>query len=549
MSARDTLLKARAIERLRERDASLFAEDFDARMRVMQRLGWTDLAHKAPERFPLLRTLAHGLVAEGATDVLLLGMGGSSLAPLVMERVIGGAPGMPRLHVVDTTSPGQVAALLQSLDPSGTFVIVASKSGTTIESLSLYAIVREWLEAAGMSRPAAGRRCIAITDPGSPLEDLRKRDLMRMAVTAPAAVGGRYSALTVFGLVPAALIGIDLPELVSRAQAMETACGSADENPAAHLAAWMADSHAAGRDKLTLVCSERLRPFGLWAEQLVAESLGKNGTGLVPVIEHDLSTLEGYGEDRAVVVLRFADDGPLASFAEQARRSHPVFESLLADPLDLGAEFVRWEHAVALAGFLLGVNPFDEPNVTEAKQATSAILQGGAREVPSAQFDLSGTWVTFAGALAVPASPPHDRAAALREAVSAAAPGDYLAVLLYAPDDPVLIAPLERASARLSRASGRPVCLELGPRYLHSTGQLHKGGPNTGVYVLVTARERTDLAIPGQPFTLRALHRAQAEGDLVTLARHGRRIVRLDLPAADLASLTALANDLEAAGA
>jgi hypothetical protein len=351
-----------------------------------------------------------------------------------------------------------------------------------------------------------------------------------------------------FGLAPAALMGVDLPAIIARAQAMEERCAAPEhENPGALLAAWMADAWAAGDDKLTLVFSERLRPFGLWIEQLVAESLGKNGIGIVPVIEYEPALPTGYGHDRAVVVTRFGADNELASWSREVAPEHPVFEITVADVFDLGAEFVRWEHAVALAGFLLDVNPFDEPNVTEAKQATTAILEGGARSVPKAQWDLGGTWVTFAGALEPPPVEPAAPAGAVRSAVAALTPGDYIALLVYAPEDDARFAPLRDAAVRLARQTGHAVCLEVGPRYLHSTGQLHKGGPDTGVFILVTARDRADLAVPGKPFTLAALHRAQAEGDLVTLARHGRRVLRLDLPSSDAAQMSRLANDLIAA--
>ncbi|MBN1193241.1 MAG: hypothetical protein JXA36_06100 [Coriobacteriia bacterium] len=545
MGSLERLVELDAIKRLRERDATLFSDDLDKRIPIMQRLGWTDLAEKAPGRLPLLDGLAEALVAEGATDLLLLGMGGSSLAPLVMDRVIGGAPGFPKLHVLDTTSPVQISELLETLDREHTYVLIASKSGTTIEPLSLYAIVQEWLTAEGMTKADSGRRCIVITDPASPLEKLRQRNLMRMTLTAPATVGGRYSALSMFGLAPAALVGIHLPTLTARAHAMEAACSApAEENPAGLLAAWMVDSWQAGHDKLTLVTSERFRPLGLWVEQLVAESLGKDGKGIVPVIEHDLSTSAGYGDDRAVVVVRFGDDDELATWSREVAAAHPVFELTATDVFDLGAEFVRWEHAVALAGVLMGVNPFDELSVTEAKTATNTILTGGTGDVPQALLDFDGTWITYAGAMAPPEVRPADLSSAIRGVLDSAAEGDYIAFLVYAPEDESRISPLRDACAATAKATGRATCLELGPRYLHSTGQLHKGGPNNGVFVLVTARDRIDIEIPGQHFTLASLHRAQAEGDLVTLARHGRRVVRLDLPSTAPEVLAALAADL-----
>lgn len=548
MSGMDRLAELDAVRRLRDRDAALFSDDLDMRIPIMQRLGWTDLAEKAPGRLPLLEGLKSALIGEGVSDLLLLGMGGSSLAPLVISRIIGSADGFPRLHVLDTTSPVQVSSLLETLDRTTTFVIISSKSGSTIEPLSLYAIVQAWLTAEDMPKHEAGRHCIVITDPGSPLEKLRVRELMRTTLAAPATVGGRYSALSMFGLAPAALIGVHMPTMLSRAEAMERACAAPlEENPAALLAAWMADSWAAGADKLTLVTSEIFRPFGLWVEQLVAESLGKDGKGIVPVIEYEPSTPTGYGPDRAVVVIRLGDDTELADWSRSVAAVHPVFELTVTDVFDVAAEFVRWEHATALAGVLLGVNPFDELAVTEAKKATTEILSGGANLVPQAVMDLDGTWVTFAGGLAVPEPLPTSRSAAIRSAVTTAAEGDYLALLVYAPEDDARLAPLRSACAHLSRATGRAVTLELGPRYLHSTGQLHKGGPNTGVFILVTARDRQDIEIPGKHFTLAALHRAQAEGDLVTLARHGRRVLRLDVPSTTVESLASLAVDLMAA--
>ncbi len=546
MDALNRLVEADVVNRLADRDSSLYTDSIDGRIPIMQRLGWNDLAQKAPGRFVLLANLAHAIVEEGATDLVLLGMGGSSLAPLVLSRAIGPVEGMPRLHVLDTTSPVAVSRLLAKLDPAGTFVLVSSKSGTTIEPMSLYAIFRVWLEET-LPRPVAGRHCFVITDPGTPLEKLRQRDLMRVTLSAPPTVGGRFSALSMFGLAPAALTGIDLETLIAPAAAMETACRQpAAENPGALLAAWMTDAYDAGHDKLTIVTSAQLAPFGLWVEQLVAESLGKEGRGIVPVIEYDPTIPSGYSDDRAVVVLRLAHDEALAAWSRDVAATSPVFELTARDAYDLSAEFVRWEHAVAFTGFLQGVNPFNEPNVAEAKNATNEILSG-TTTVPPATQDFDGTWITYAGGLGAPATAPSSRVNALRGLLGTAGPGDYVTVLAYLPDDESVLGPLHRAAKTVSDETGRAVCVELGPRYLHSTGQLHKGGPNTGVFLLVTARDRVDIEIPGEKFGLAALHRAQAEGDLVTLAAHGRRVMRVDLPSSEHGSVSALAEDIAAA--
>lgn len=543
MDALSRLQEADAVKRLADRDASLYTDSIDERIPIVQRMGWNDLAQKAPGRFVLLRNLANAIVEEGGTDIVLLGMGGSSLAPLVLERTLGSAPGMPRLHVLDTTSPASVKKLVDTLDPAGTFVMVSSKSGTTVEPLSLYAIFRTWLEQS-LPRTEAGRHCFVITDPGTPLEKLRQRDVMRLTLNAPATVGGRFSALSMFGLAPAALIGIDLDTLIERATSMEVACRQpAAENPGALLASWITDSYEGGHDKLTIVTSPELASFGLWAEQLVAESLGKQGKGVVPVIDNEPTTPTGYGEDRAVVVLRLEQDSRLATWSREVSSRHPVFELTARDAYDIGAEFVRWEHAVALTGFLLGVNPFDQPNVAEAKAATDAILSGEA-SVPPASEDFAGSWITFAGGLEAPAEGVLSRADALKSLFRSAAPGDYIAVLAYLPECGSLLCPLDRAGKNVADSTGLAVCVEQGPRYLHSTGQLHKGGPDKGVFLLITARDRTDIEIPGSKFNLAALNRAQAEGDLVTLAAYGRRVLRIDLPSLEHTVVASLAEEI-----
>lgn len=529
MNALQRLIETNAVDRLIRRDPSLFTSDIERRQRIANRLGWTDLAERANSRIPLAENLAKTFAEEGATDVVLLGMGGSSMSALVFDRVIGRQPGGLRLHVLDTTCPHTVIELLERLDRSTTYFLLSSKSGTTIEPLALYEIFRSWMHEQ-LPVPDAGRHFVVITDPESELQKLRQKEVMRLAVNAPPNVGGRFSALSVFGLVPAAMLGIDLKELVRRAKDMEVRCAArAEENPGALLAAWMADSCAQGRDKLTFISSPGLEFFGLWVEQLVAESTGKNGKGIVPVIEFSPPSLPQFGNDRAIVIMRDASDTEMASTMSALQKlEHPLIDFVIEDRLSIGAEFVRWKYAIALLGYLLDINPFDEPDVSTAKEATMEVL-GGSIASPRAVANLEGIWPTYAGAFSG-ARPPDDLITALAPLAAAICPGDYLCVLAYLPESDEHLTSLRAALTWISSATATPALLEIGPRYLHSSGQLFKGGPDSGVFLVVTTRDRSDLPVPEAPYTLRELQRAQAEGDFIALASRNRRVMRLDLP-------------------
>ncbi|HSK47255.1 MAG TPA: hypothetical protein VLA05_04520 [Coriobacteriia bacterium] len=540
MAARDRLVDADAVARLHRRDVTLFSQDPKVQETVADRLGWTELSKVGREVLPRIQALAEQAAKEGVTDVALLGMGGSSLASLVISRVLGGRGAT--MHVLDTTSPITVRHALETLDPAKTLYLVASKSGGTIEPNTLYSIFREKADAK-LGRAAAGKRFIAITDPGTSLEALAVDQGFRAVVQAPGSVGGRFSALTTFGLLPAALVGADVAVMLDRAATAERACASSpEENPAVELAAFIADSRDEGADKLTVVAPEQLRTFGLWVEQLVAESLGKHGMGVVPVVEL-ADTPRGYGPDRAIVVVRMTGDTRLAEWAQSQRGRHPVYEIVFDDAYDIAEEFVRWEYAVALTGFLLGINPFDEPNVAEAKAATAGVMDGSV-SAPAPQGAADSVMVTFAGGLEAPGHPERTPATAIGHAVAALEEGDYLVLLAYLPDDEALLAPLTVVVPSVAAETGAAVCLEVGPRYLHSTGQLHKGGPNNGVFILITTQDRTDMPVPGQEWGLGNLYRAQAEGDLVTLASHDRRVLRLDLPDASRETVEKLAGAL-----
>lgn len=549
MDSLQRLMDLDAISRLRTRDATLFAQDAEGAELASQSMGWIDPAAQASSVLGQLDRLAREAAEEGVGDVVLLGMGGSSLASLVIGDVLAES-GSARLHVLDTTAPLSVARVMAELDPASTLYLVSSKSGGTIEPLSLYAIFREEADNE-LGRQAAGQRFIAVTDPGSSLEALASAEGFRALVSSPPNVGGRFSALTVFGLLPAALVGVDVTALLDRADAMDSACSlpTTAENPGARLAAFVGDALADGHDKLTIVTSGALSTFGLWVEQLVAESLGKEGTGVVPVVELSETMPRGYGPDRAVVVLRLRDDARLAEWVPRLAEHGPVLELVLRDGYDLGAEFVRWEHAVALLGPLLGVNPFGQPNVAAAKEATAAVL-AGELAAPEANVTLEqGGLVTFAGGLPRPTRDPVSIATALGHALEAVRPGDFLGVLAYLPNDDELLAPLRAAVVQVSGTLGAAITLEVGPRYLHSTGQLHKGGRDNGVFVLLTTRDHADVPVPGQPWGLRQLHRAQAEGDLSTLVTARRRVLRIDLPDASAEGVQAFSEALiQAAG-
>jgi glucose-6-phosphate isomerase len=542
------LIDIDAVARLRANDATLFGESAEDIALTSKSLGWTRLARHSDEAIADIERLARDIAEKGLTDVVLLGMGGSSLATLVLGEVLG-TDSAVRLHVLDTTCPHTVGAAIAALDPATTIYLVASKSGGTIEPNSLYAIFREVADEA-LGAEEGGRRFVALTDPGSPLEAVAAAGGFCALVSTPENIGGRFSALTPFGLVPAQLLGISAAELVRRAANMEAACDlPARENPAALLAAFVADARIAGRDKLTIVSSPELLSFGLWAEQLVAESLGKEGVGVVPVVELSDDFPHGYGADRAVVVVRLEDDRRLAEWTPKLAEQSPVHELVLHDAYDVGAQFSLWEHAVALLGPLLGVNPFGQPNVQAAKDATSAVLNKTLSAPGPTSRTPEGAAIAFAGSLPDPGHPESSLATAIGHVLGALRPGDYLGMLAYLPDDETLLAPLHSAVPRVSAATGAAITLELGPRYLHSTGQLHKGGPDTGVFVVVTTNDAADIPVPGRKWGLRTLFRAQAEGDVATLASSGRRVLHIDLPDAGADAIGSLANALlEAAG-
>jgi glucose-6-phosphate isomerase len=463
---------------------------------ITDRLGWLTVHEQMRERLSELEAFADACAADGLTHAVLAGMGGSSLAPEVLRSTFGVAPRRLDLAVLDTTHPDHILAVERSLPLDRTLFVIASKSGTTTETLSHFAYF--W------DKVPDGSRFVAITDPGTPLEALARERGFRAAFLNPPDIGGRYSALSYFGLVPGALVGADLEGLLDRAAQAARACGAnlpAADNPGAWLGALMGEAALAGGDKLTLVLDGRIHAFGSWVEQLIAESTGKEGKGIVPVDGEDLGPAGVYGSDRLFVSV--GGDALREATRPLQAAGHPAVHLPLGDPIELGGEFFRWEFATAVAGAVLGINPFDQPNVQEAKDATKRLLASG--QVPDPGYG--------------------DLSALLTEA----RPGDYVAIQAYLPRTEDISRRLQAARMRLRYRLHVATTVGFGPRYLHSTGQLHKGGPETGVFIQVAEPPEEDLAIPGQPYSFAKLLAAQATGDLESLRTHGRRVARVRL--------------------
>lgn len=479
------------VPRIWDRDHTVWGEDPSE---VADRLGWLDAPERAEATVQELRRLAASAIDDGITDVLLVGMGGSSLYPAVLTDTFGSAPGHPRLWVLDSTDPAAVLAVEEELPWTATLLVPASKSGTTIETIChLERFLDRLKDAHGSS---AGRFVLPITDPASQLDALATDEGFRGAVHGQADVGGRYSALTPFGLFPAALLGIDLGRHLDAARSQLDTARSTDPevNSAAVLGAIMAAAYRAGRTKLTLLLPDEIASFGLWIEQLVAESTGKLGVGVVPVLGERPGNAT-FGDDRLVVAL-----GDHPEVAELAAAGIPVVELPWSGPDQLTGEVVRWEFATAVAGALLGINPFDQPDVAAAKAATSRMLATG-EDLPE----------------------PQDASVVLDQVQD----GDFVALLGFVPPGSPAEADLHAAADRLRARLGVPVTVGVGPRYLHSTGQLHKGGPNEGVFLIVAGDDPRDASIPGREFTFSRLKRAQAAGDLAALEAAGRRVASI----------------------
>jgi len=524
------------VARLWARDATLWTGADEARW-----MGWLDIARRQLADLAPLETLAREVRQAGFRDALLIGMGGSSLGPEVLAITLGPSAGHPRLHVIDSIDPAQVARLERRLDLDRALFIVSSKSGSTLEPNILLQYFFD--RARQRLGDRAGSRFVAVTDPGSSLEQAAARDGFWRVFPGVPAIGGRFSALSNFGLVPAAVMGLDVTRLLQRADGMAHACGPdvpVPDNPGVRLGLALGAACLAGRDKLTLVASPALASLGAWLEQLVAESTGKLGRAIIPVDGEPLAAPESYGADRVFAYTRFTARPDAAQDAAMDRleaAGHPVVRIDVGDLYDLSAEFFRWEIATAVAGAVLGINPFDQPDVEASKgvtrRLTEAYEQTGSLPAESPMLEDAGLRFfadsTNAAALTAASGGASSARALLDAHLSRVRPGDYVALLAYVDMSEAHTRALQEVREVIFNRARTATALGFGPRFLHSTGQAYKGGPNTGVFLQITCDDARDLPVPGRRYTFGVVKAAQARGDFEVLASRGRRALRVHL--------------------
>jgi transaldolase/glucose-6-phosphate isomerase len=526
----------RWMDRIWDRDASLWKRE-EAHQRIIRHsLGWVEVTQTTLAAVDDLLTFAARVRNEGFRHVVLLGMGGSSLCPEVFRRTFGKQPGFPELHVLDSTDPATIRATEAAVDLTKTLFIVASKSGSTIEPLTFYRYFFHRMNE--VTGGKAGDHFIAITDPGTQMEQSAKEDQFRRIFLNPADIGGRYSALSFFGAVPAALMGLDLRTLLERADQARVACSPVTpvaENPGLQLGAALGGLGAAGCNKLTVTTSPELESLGLWIEQLVAESTGKEDLQIVPVVGEPLGDPTDYGNDRLFVHISV---GPIeesvdAKLKALRQAGHPVIRRILQETLDLAEEFYFWEMATAVAGAVLEINPFDQPNVQESKENTQALL---AEYSTTGQFTESTVSLAVDGSLELYGTPTTQAALGVgslsdlvRAHLTRIQLGDYVALLAYFQETPEHESLLQSLRLKIGRLAKVATTTGYGPRFLHSTGQMHKGGDDSGLFLQLTADDTPDLPIPGYPYTFGILKQAQAIGDFQSLASRHRRAIRIHL--------------------
>ena len=519
--------------RLWQGDASLWTGKDEAKW-----LGW--LAAGQGEQVDMDALKALSGEAKTHKDAVLLGMGGSSLGPEVLAEIIGPSAGSPMVHALDSTDPGQIASVAASIDPANTLFVISSKSGSTMEPELLRAFF--W-DKAGKD----GSRFLAVTDPGSKLEAQAKQDGFAHVFAGDPAIGGRYSVMSAFGMVPAAIMGIDVADFFAKAAPMVQACGPdapPGENPGVTLGVILGEAANAGRDKVTILTSPTLAPFGAWLEQLLAESTGKQGKGIVPVDLEPAAPAEDYGSDRIFALLTLVGDDD-AAVSRQAdalvAAGQPVVRITLADKDLIGQEFFRWEIATAVAGAVIGIDPFDQPDVEDAKIKTRELVdayEASGSLAPEQAFHEDEAIAFFApGDHSFAATDPAE---ILRLHFASANAGDYVGFLAYIERDDAHAAAIARMREAAVEAKGIATIAGFGPRFLHSTGQTYKGGPKSGVFLEITRTPDPDLAIPGRKASFGTVQLAQARGDMEVLAERGQRVLRVHLKTNDIGRLEAL---------
>jgi glucose-6-phosphate isomerase len=510
-------------KRIWQKDATLWKSDPDSIKIINNSLGWLTVADEMIGVADDLVEFAESIRNRGFQHVMVCGMGGSSLCPEVLAQTFGRQPGFPELLVLDSTDPDVIAAFKERIDVEHCLFIIASKSGSTTEPNVFY---KFWYEEVRKLKENPGDNFVAITDPGSPLVDTATELKFQRTFLNQPDIGGRYSALSYFGMVPAALMGLDVRRLLMSAKN----AASVDEGAVA-LGISLGDNAAAGRDKLTLVLDPPLEALGLWIEQLIAESTGKEGTGILPVSGETLGAPDVYGNDRQFVAtsLEQPSEETKSRLNELAAAGHPSAFTALNDLYNLGACFLMWEFATAVAGWRLGINPFDQPNVQEAKDATKELLSGFSRrgQLDPRNTIASDELIAIYGADEAPEAESVEEV--LRNHLATIKPGDYIAFLAYIEQTPAIDRELQDLRMQLRDATRCATTVGYGPRFLHSTGQLHKGGPDTGVFFQIIANDAVDFAIPGEDYTFSILKQAQALGDFRALVKRGRRVIGIDL--------------------
>jgi len=525
------------VQRIWRKDASLWKSDDESSGMIRNSLGWLTVPDEMIGVVDELREFAELIRTRGFRHVMVCGMGGSSLCPEVLARTFGSQDQFPELLVLDSTDPDVIAGFAERIDIERCLFVIASKSGSTTEPT---VFCKFWYDEVSKRLENPGENFIAITDPGSPLVETASDLKFQRTFLNQSDIGGRYSALSYFGMVPAALMGLDMRRILDKASETKQSCIAA-ENPALQLGIILGECANAGRDKLTIVIDPPVDTLGLWIEQLVAESTGKEGKGILPVNGESLGRPEVYGNDRLFVSISVGavPEETKARLDSLAAAGHVIVYRELGNIHHLGGEFFVWEFATAVAGWRLGINPFDQPNVQEAKDATKELLNSFERRGQLDQRSELATddLVTIYGD---DRSPAKSIVEVLGKHLASIKPGDYLAFLNYIEETPEIDRMFQSLRTHLRDSTNCAVTIGYGPRFLHSTGQLHKGGPDTGVFFQIIANDQSDFAVPGEPYTFSILKQAQAQGDFRALAQRGRRVIGLDLGNDTLSGLARL---------